>query len=227
MAEGENIKLFQKLALFLLMNTTRKFKLITIFFLAFSMWFLLAWIAAEELIIEKSLSKADAIVVLSGSAAYVERAGEAAAIFKQGIAPKIFLTNDGLQGGWNEKEQRNPYFAERERWELIRQGVPEEAIETLPTVLDGTNDEANLLARVSAERGLRSLLIVTSAYHSRRALWTFQRAMSRNNVLLDIGIESPATGQQTPHSFAWWLSIRGWRMVALEYIKIIYYRMIY
>jgi len=105
--------------------------------------------------------------------------------------------------------------------------VPEEAIETLPTVVGGTNDEANLFAGVSAERGLKSLLLVTSAYHSRRALWTFERAMSRNNVSLNIGIESPPTGQQTPLPSTWWLSGTGWRMVGLEYVKIVYYWLVY
>lgn len=197
------------------------------FFIVLGAWVPLAWLLADYLVFEKPLSKADAILILGGSATYIERTQEAAEIFKKGIAPKIFLTNDGLQGGWNQKEQRNPYFAELARWELIRQDIPEEAIEILPTVVKGTNDEANLLARVSAERKLKSLLLVTSAYHSRRALWTFERAMSRNNVSLNIGIESPPTGQQTPPPSTWWLNSTGWRMVGLEYVKIVYYWLVY
>jgi len=39
-------------------------------------------------------------------------------------------------------------------------------------------------------------MIVTSAYHSRRALWTFQRVFSDSGVKL--GLDPVPTGQQTP-----------------------------
>jgi uncharacterized SAM-binding protein YcdF (DUF218 family) len=94
-----------------------------------------------------------------------------------------------LQGGWHQKERRNPYFVELARWQLIAMGVPDEAIETIPTIVAGTNDEANLLVKVCAERNLRSLLLITSPYHSRRTLWTFERVVSRSNLPLEIGIK--------------------------------------
>ncbi|MEP6925907.1 MAG: YdcF family protein, partial [Pyrinomonadaceae bacterium] len=172
----------------------KKILLIPVYLFIFLVaWAGLAWILANNLIIEKPLSKADALLVLSGSAAYIERTHEAAIIFKQGIAPKIFLTNDGLQSGWDQNEQRNPYFVERARWELIQQGIPEEAIEILPTIVSGTNDEANLLAQLANNRKLNSLLLVTSAYHSRRTFWTFERAMLRKNLDLQIGVVSSPT----------------------------------
>jgi len=205
----------------------RRFKILMVFLMSLVGWIFLAPFLAEKLIVEKPLDRADAILILSGSAAYIERTQEAAVAFKKGTAPKIFLTNDGLQGGWNQKEKRNPYFAELARWELIRQDIPEGAIEILPTVVKGTNDEANLLARVSAERKLKSLLLVTSAYHSRRALWTFERTVSRNNLSLNVGIKFPPSGQQTLSPFVWWLDIQGWEMVGLEYVKIVYYWLIY
>ena len=177
--------------------------------------------------VEKPLEKADAILVLAGSSAYIERTQEAAEIFKKGIAPKIFLTNDGLQGGWNQKEQRNPYFAERARWELLRQNIPEEAIEILPTVVNGTNDEANLLVETAAERKLKSLLLITSDYHSRRALWIFQRTALRKKLSLNVGIEISPIGQQTPLLDVWWLNVTGWETVGVEIIKLIYYELVY
>ena len=197
------------------------------FFGLFVTWIFLAAFLAEILVVEKHLERADAILVLSGSAAYIERTQKAATLFREGSAPKIFLTNDGLRGSWSQKDQRNPYFVEYARWELIRQGVPEQSIEILPAVVKGTNDEANLLANVSIERNLKSLMLITSAHHSKRTLWTFKRAVERNNLLINICIKSPSSRQQTFTSFTWWFSMKGWKTVGAEYAKIVYYWLIY
>ena len=197
------------------------------FFIILIVWSALAWVLANNLVVEKPLAKADAILVLGGAASYLERTDEAAAIFREGIAPKIFLTNDGLQGGWNQKEQRNPYFVEGAHNELIRQGVPEEAIEILPGLVNGTNDEANLFFEISAQKKLKSVLLVTSAYHSRRALWAFERVLSRHNSALIVGIKSSPNGQLIISPFSWWLSSHGWQTVGEEYVKMAYYWLFY
>jgi uncharacterized SAM-binding protein YcdF (DUF218 family) len=209
------------------MKTPRSFKLFIIFFLLILAWIFLAPFLAERLIVEKHLEKADAIFVLGGSSTYLERTGKAAELYKKGVAPKIFLTDDGLQGGWNDKEQRNPYFAERARWELIKQGVAENAIEILPRVVEGTYDEAVLLEKTAKERNLKSVLLVTSAYHSRRAVWIFEKVLRPQNDSVEIGVESPPTGIQTPKPDFWWLSSKGWNFVAGEYLKTIYYWLFY
>lgn len=197
------------------------------FLIAFGAWIPLSRLLANYLVVEKPLESADAIFVLSGSEAYIERAEEAAKLFKKKTAPKILLSNDGMKAGWVPKEQRNPYFAERARQALIWYGVPDEAIETLPTIVNGTNDEANLLVKICAERNLKSLLLVTSAYHSRRTLRTFERAILRSNSHLNVGIKSPSSKEQIPAAFGWWLSIKGWRTVGAEYVKIVYYWLFY
>ncbi len=193
----------------------------------FFIWIPFAYGLASFLIVEKPLEKADAIFVLAGAAAYVERNQKAAELYRQGVAPKIFLTDDGLRGGWNQKEQRNPYFVERARWELIAQGVPENAIETLPGTVAGTDEEAVLFAKIAAEKNLKSVLLVTSAYHTRRAFRTFEKAASKSGLSVELGVESPPPGEQTPKQFVWWLSRRGWRDVAGEYVKILYYWVYY
>ncbi len=205
----------------------RSLRIAVCFFIGFAAWIALSSMAASYLAVEKPLQSADAIFVLSGSDAYIERADEAAKLFKEQIAPKIFLTDDGLKGGWNQKEQRNPYFAELARWELIRQGVPEDAIEILPTVVAGTNDEANLLVKISNERQLKSLLLVTSAYHSRRALRTFERKFAKEDLRVEIGMEYAQPGAQTLKPSSWWLSPIGWKTVSSEYVKTFYYWLFY
>jgi uncharacterized SAM-binding protein YcdF (DUF218 family) len=176
------------------MKTSGSFKLITTLLLLFIAWILLAWFAAEHLIVEQPIERAEAILILGGSAAYIERTQKAAQLFKDEIAPKIFLTNDGTKAGWSKKEQRNPPYVELAEQSLIGQGIPKKNIEILPTITKSTQDEANLLVKTAKERNLKSILLVTSPYHTRRTLWTFEKTMQYNDVPIKIGIESPLTG---------------------------------
>lgn len=184
-------------------------------------WAVVAWVAARALVVQAGPVQAEAIVVLAGSSTYKERADEAARLFHEGRAPKIILTNDGLQSEWSSELQRNPFYVERAVEQLRRAGVPAENIETLPQVVTSTYDEALLLREYVRAHGLRSVLIVTSAYHTRRALWTLRRVLKDEPV--SIGLSAPPPGQQTPRPLTWWWHIKGWRMVAGEYLKLVYY----
>jgi uncharacterized SAM-binding protein YcdF (DUF218 family) len=184
-----------------------------------------AWIAARALVVETEVAQPEAIVVLSGAADYAERARAAAKLFASGRAPKIILTNDGERGGWASAEQRNPFFSELAAAELVRAGVPAERIEFVAQPVANTYDEARAVRDYAAARNMRSLLVVTSAYHSRRAEWTWQLVFSGSGVGLGIAT-APAEGA-SPAPATWWLQARGWRAVAAEYPKLIYYRLRY
>jgi uncharacterized SAM-binding protein YcdF (DUF218 family) len=186
-------------------------------------WALLAWAAARSLIVRAELAHADALVVLGGSSAYVERTRWAARLFSEGRAPEIILTDDNERGGWSSEQQRNPLFVERAFAELCRAGVPAEKIVVLPLpqAAPGTYDESLTLREHATTHGLRSLLVVTSPYHSRRALWTLRRVFQGSGVA--VGLEPVAAGQQSPGPAVWWLHGRGWRAVATEYPKLVYY----
>lgn len=201
------------------MRTSRSFKVIVILMLLFLTWILLAWQAAEWLIIEKPLEKADAILVLSGSSVYIERTQKAASLYKKGVAPKIILTDDHAIAGWSEREKRNPPFIELMLRELNAEGIPREAIEILPDEVTGTEWEAKALAKKIKEENLNSVLLVTSAYHTRRAFWIFERVLSESGANAEIGIAHALTGEQTPPPFYWWLKPFGWNVVAGEYVK--------
>ncbi|MGI9067128.1 MAG: YdcF family protein [Pyrinomonadaceae bacterium] len=190
--------------------------LLTVVTLAF-----IAWIAAEALIVRSDLSHADALLVLGGSSTYLERTQRAAQLFSEGRAPKIILTNDNLKSGWSAEEGRNPLFVERAAAELKRLGVPSEKIEVVPGRVVSTYDEAVRLRQYAGECGLRSILVVTSAYQSRRALWTFRRVFQGSEIV--IGLDPVAPGEQSPTSVTWWRYRLGWKLVPGEYGKMIYY----
>lgn len=188
-------------------------------------WPVAAFVAAKSLIVRSQTSRADAIVVLAGSSTYVERTQHAAQLFNQGLAPRIILTNDNIRSGWSVEEQRNPLFVERAANELKRQGVPGDKIEIVPVSVSSTHDEAQRIRDYTRERGWHSILVVTSAYQARRALWTLRRAFAGTDV--SVGLDAAAPGQQSPRPATWWLDRLGWKLVAGEYVKIIYYRMKY
>jgi uncharacterized SAM-binding protein YcdF (DUF218 family) len=186
-------------------------------------WAVVAWGAARFLIVDTPLSRADVIVVLSGSAVYKERTERAAEYYRQGLSNRILLTNDNLRGEWSSAEQRNPFFYERARDNLLRLGVPAERVQVLHKPVANTYDEAEALKEYAVANNLRSLLVVTSAYHSRRALWTLRRAFAGTGI--EIGLQSVETGAQTPAPLTWWLHLRGWQMVGGEYVKNVHYRL--
>lgn len=183
----------------------------------------LAWGAARYLIVRTPAAHADIIVMMSGSATFHERAQHAAQLYNEGRAPKIILTNDNLQSGWSEKEQRNPFYFERAKDELIHLGVPEQNIEVLMDPILGTYDEACLIKVYSESHNIHSVLVVTSGYHSRRALFTFQKVFSDTNTA--VAIDPAAAGIDTPSLATWWYKSFGWQVVAKEYGKLLCYRL--
>lgn len=192
---------------------------------ALAAWAVAARFAAEALVVSEELERADALVVLAGSSAYVERTARAAELYREGRAPFVVLTNDGQLSGWSNESQSNPTFVERARAELVRGGIPSERIEALPRRVGSTHDEAVLLREYARARGLRSLLVVTSAYHSRRALWTFRKVFEGSGVV--VGVSTVELERERPSPGTWWLSPRGWQSVAGEYVKTVYYRLSY
>lgn len=190
-----------------------------------ALWPLMAWVGAQLLIVKVELSSVDAIVVLSGSSTYVERADWAAKLYREGRAPVIILTNDRLTSGWSRTEERNPYFYELAANELQQRGVPATKIEVVSQIGSGTYEESLRLRDYATAHKLKRLLVVTSAYHSRRALWSLRRACEGSEI--EVGIDSPLPGWQTPSPTTWWWHRWGWKVVAGEYVKMIYYWMQY
>lgn len=175
--------------------------------------------------VHAELASADALVILSGSSTYLERTEWAARLYKEGRAPLIILTNDNIQGGWSVAEQRNLMFIEIAAAELQRKGVPAEKIERIPEIASGTYEEATLAREYAIARNLRSILVVTSPYHSRRALQTWRRVFEGSGI--EIGLDAPPPGIQSPSPATWWLHSLGWEMVPGEYVKMIYYKIKY
>jgi uncharacterized SAM-binding protein YcdF (DUF218 family) len=129
----------------------------------------------------------------------------------------VLLTVDHTRGGWSSAEQRNPFFVERAADELIKAGVPEDRIRMIPGVADTTHNEALLVKKYVANEGFRSVLVVTSSYHSRRALRTLNQAFAGTGTTVGLSVSSTAP------SVEWWVRPDGWRTVGAEFVKLVYY----
>lgn len=185
-----------------------------------------AWLAARWLIVAEIVpARADAIMIFSGAATYVERTRRAAALFHDGRADLIVLTDDGVRGGWSQSDQRNLFFVERAKRELERAGVPPSRIEVVPQRVTNTYEEALRMREYAEAKRFRTVLFVTSAYHSRRVRWTLGKAFAGSRI--EFGLAIAPTGEQTPAPAVWWLSASGWRDVAGEYVKLTYYKLNY
>jgi len=185
---------------------------------------LLLLAAGNYLVVAIPLDSPDAIVVLSGAADYEERNLEAARLFRNGSGRRIVLTDDGVPGGWSNENERNLQFVEKASALLVENGVPEQAIEIVPGAINdgkaiGTVVEARKILAFCRERRYSRLLLVTSAYHSRRALATFNVESREQGLETEIGIAHPPTQYgRIPHP-SWIIMPGQWARAAGEYAK--------
>jgi uncharacterized SAM-binding protein YcdF (DUF218 family) len=125
--------------------------------------------AGEAWIVEDTLEHADAILVLSDDNFYADRATRAAQVFREGLAPVVVASGRRLR----------PYagVAELMEHDLVERGVPKEKIIRVVHDAENTKDEAEALAKVAAQHKWKSVILVTSNYHTRRARYIFERVL--------------------------------------------------
>ena len=165
------------------------------------------------LIVEDPSRHARAIVVLGGGLPF--RAIEAAAVYGQGWATEVWLT----QGRRAIEEQTLEQLGvgvtlehEYSRRVLLRRGVPDSAIRVLPERNDNTADEIRATALHLHAVGGGQVIFVTSKFHTRRVrlLW---RLLASD--------QGPAIVRYTPDdpydADHWWLTTRDTMAVAREY----------
>jgi len=100
---------------------------------------------------------------------------------------------------------------------LIKAGVPANSVRIVPGIAEDTRGEASIINDYATKERFRSMLIVTSSYHSRRALRALRNAGSGTGMV--IGVEPAAEG--SAHLLFWWLRPDGWRTVGVEFVKLI------
>jgi uncharacterized SAM-binding protein YcdF (DUF218 family) len=128
----------------------------------------------QWLVVADPLEPAKAIVVLGGRLPF--RAIEAASIYREGLAPEVWLTKE-VVGPDERALDRLAVAVVRgdtyNRMVLERLGVKPEAIRLLGDGVWNTVDEVRLIAGELARDGGDRVIIVTSKAHSRRVRATW------------------------------------------------------
>jgi uncharacterized SAM-binding protein YcdF (DUF218 family) len=142
-------------------------------------------VAGRILVVADPLpTSADAIVVLAGSIR--DRALEAAALYRDGIAPRVVVTRETLAPGTTALAASGVELPESDaltRSALIGLGVPPRAIVTLRRRAQSTASEARTIARWACTHGVHRLVVVTSPTHTRRARAILSRTLGPDVTL--------------------------------------------
>lgn len=185
-----------------------------------TLW-LLAWVGARSLIIASPLATADAVLVMSGAPVYEERLEHAAGVYTAGRGPWVIISNDGLRRHWSRELQRNLSSMDVAITTLQASGVPRDRILVLPGIVESTRDEAAAAVAFAELHGISTINVVTSPYHTRRTMWAMGLATRGHRIV--VGSDPVPLLASTPSPATWWLNASGWRMVALEFVKLPYY----
>jgi uncharacterized SAM-binding protein YcdF (DUF218 family) len=132
---------------------------------------------ATPLIAQDPLHPADAIVVIGGDHK-PDRVAHAVQLYEQGYAPIVILSAGNVV--WEGGEQ----MAEAEvlRRQAIALGLPPEVI-LMEAESQNTRENALFTRQLSEAHKFKSLLLVTSTYHSRRARHIFLGVFSPDSTI--------------------------------------------
>lgn len=163
------------------------------------------------LVIEDSIRHAEIIHVISGPE-YRTRYG--IQLMQKGLADEIFFT-----GGWCET--LNGYIGEHSRKLAVYEGVPPDMIAINDSRISTTFEEVELLQEYIEKKGekIKSVIVVTDPFHSRRARWVYQQVFGDS---IDV-IMAPVPFDQAGIPDRWWLDGAMAVMVFKEYVKSAYY----
>ena len=156
----------------------------------------------QLLTIDTGPIKADVIVMLGGGTG--ERPQRAAELFREGAAPRIIVSGAGDT-------------VDNKRM-LVNRGVPPDAIELEPDSKTTRQNAQFTIPRLRAE-GARRVILVTSWYHSRRALKCFRH--------YGPGIEFFSRPSYFAAGRSEWRRNRMGHFIRSEYVKLLGYCVCY
>jgi uncharacterized SAM-binding protein YcdF (DUF218 family) len=147
--------------------------------------------AGESWVVDAPAAHADALLLLGDDNFYADRATHAAELIRHGVAPVVVASGRRLRPSAG--------IVELQEHDLIERGVPKDKIIRFPHDADNTLEEAVGLARLSSERHFRSVIIVTSNYHARRARYIFEKVFPPT---ISVSVAGAHDGDFDPEN--WW-----------------------
>lgn len=146
--------------------------------------------------------KADAIVAISGGDTAARTKG-AIELYRNGWADTLVFSGAAL-------DKSGPSNAASMREIALSSGVPGQDI-LIEELSETTRQNAVQTRSVLEEQGIKSIILVTSGYHQRRAGLEFERQFGESIEV----INSPI-GKDNQWSSIWWLTFEGWYLAGSE-----------
>jgi len=146
---------------------------------------------AESWVVDEPAAHADAIVVLGDDNFYADRATHGAELYRQGVASLVVASGRRLRP--------DAGISELMEHDLVERGVPKEKILRFTHDADSTIEEARAVAKLAADHHWKSLVIVTSNYHTRRTRYIFEKVFPPG---VTINVASARDGEFDPER--WW-----------------------
>lgn len=158
---------------------------------------------AESWVVDEPATHADAIVVLGDDNFYADRATHAAELFRQGVAPEVIASGKRLRP--------NAGVSELMEHDLVERGVPKEKIVKFTHDADSTREEADALGKLAKDHHWKSVVIVTSNYHTRRVRYIYGKVFPAGIV---ISVAGARDGDFDPER--WWEKRKSIKLFARE-----------
>ena len=192
-----------------------KIKFIPSIFILLAALPILFLVMGNYLVASDTVEPVSALIMLSGGTG--SRMTEVINLYHKEIAPKVILTETG-HVLW-EMEGMEFTYSTDVRTQLINAGIPAGDILITSGVAQSTKDEAFAVRDLMEYYGIKSGIIVTDPYHTRRTRIIFWDIFTHSGIHL--GVHPVSNSWYQPSS--WFLSERGWKYTWLEYIKLIGY----
>ena len=148
----------------------------------------------------------DAIVAVSGGDTGA-RTDEAVQLYHNGWAPKLIFSGAA-------QDKTGPSNAAVMRREALDAGVPDEDI-IIEEYGETTKENAEKTQNILDQNDIKSVILVTSAYHQRRAGLEFAKRTG------DVDVRNHPVSRDNQWSSLWWLTPTGWYLAVGEFFKII------
>lgn len=174
-----------------------------------------AWHAGRLLIVQRELPNPQALLVLASHE--WERLPAVADLAHQFPEALVLLTEPV------EPTPENCHrCAERVVW-LSALGVTRQRVHVLPDRGTNTHDEATAALKFCRQKSISRLTVVTSPYHTRRALATFASVFDPS---ITVAVQ-PATDHSPAAPDYWWLRSYDRAYVAYEWAAVVWYAVRY
>lgn len=151
--------------------------------------------------------KADVIVAVSGGDTNA-RTNKAVELYQNGWANYLVFSGAAA-------DKSGPSNAEAMRQLALSQGVPAAAIITEGSS-ETTHENARLSDNLLKNHDFHRIILVTSAYHQRRASLEFRRVVGQEAVIVNHPVNHDRQWSQW-----WWLTPQGWWLAGGELTKIL------